>query len=541
MIMLVGGMLCSALAVQFASGPYGEGEVEEVAGFGWTSFLPPAEKADGPYPDEAQCSVCPANGVGCCRPQSALVAGELPSRCPTGHQCCNDCGPGATLCACDLHPCVVHDKRRPAGEGFLTEVVTTAGVCCSICNDQRPKCKAATFNGTHCELFSAVNGSLLSAPDKTLTLVLVQGVRADEAPLNVLFVLAFPLAVVALPVMILLFCRGPLRRWRAGKGERAGELIGNKYVWKRALARGGFASVCEVMRNKDNAHLALKEIPVSSEEDARYAREEGLLVDFFQGHPYMVEVSDRFFWDGKNRWETGTYDGRGDSRKYCIVMRLYPEGDLMDYLLHLRTSCGNQARVPEQVIQSVVEQVCQLLHSLHNSSVLGHEGPIVHRDLKPQNLLVAEKSQDKLRVVVTDFGLARLQEQTYLLTQAGSMPFMAPECWRRRYGREVDIWSLGCIAYVMATLRVRSTAEDPSENLRCLFAEANDKGFSEALFDEVVARGYTDELAQLITDCLQADPHNRPTAGELLGRLGASPIDWRPATPHPADETQQLV
>ncbi|MEL7538222.1 MAG: protein kinase [Pseudomonadota bacterium] len=79
-----------------------------------------------------------------------------------------------------------------------------------------------------------------------------------------------------------------------------------------------------------------------------------------------------------------------------------------------------------------------------------HEQGIVHRDLKPSNLLV----DDRGRVFVTDFGLARMREEASGMTQSGALlgtpSFMAPE---QAQGKEADyrtdVYGLGATLYAL--------------------------------------------------------------------------------------------
>ncbi len=81
-----------------------------------------------------------------------------------------------------------------------------------------------------------------------------------------------------------------------------------------------------------------------------------------------------------------------------------------------------------------------------------HDSNIVHRDIKPVNILVM-KSNDPNRVVLkwTDFGIAKFLEsdKTTMTTNVGTLPFKAPEFWKKNpdgtlaYHRSVDIFSLG--------------------------------------------------------------------------------------------------
>ncbi|HUS68759.1 MAG TPA: serine/threonine-protein kinase, partial [Kofleriaceae bacterium] len=88
------------------------------------------------------------------------------------------------------------------------------------------------------------------------------------------------------------------------------------------------------------------------------------------------------------------------------------------------------------------------------ASALGeaHRAGIVHRDVKPANLMIAEGG----RLVLADFGVARVSEEDSLVTRTGALlgtpAFMSPEqATAGELDARSDLYSMGATLYQLAT------------------------------------------------------------------------------------------
>lgn len=75
-----------------------------------------------------------------------------------------------------------------------------------------------------------------------------------------------------------------------------------------------------------------------------------------------------------------------------------------------------------------------------------HENFVVHRDLKPENLLINLDNQVK----IIDFGIStRFNKDEGLHRNIGTLAYQAPEVFDENYDEKCDLWSIGCILYIL--------------------------------------------------------------------------------------------
>jgi serine/threonine protein kinase len=132
----------------------------------------------------------------------------------------------------------------------------------------------------------------------------------------------------------------------------------------------------------------------------------------------------------------------------------------------------------------------------------------VHRDVKPSNVLVAPDGPQ-----VIDFGVARVAERVQLTATrgaAGTPAYMAPEQARDATltSPASDVFSLGATLVFAATGHPPYRGDTVMDILVRLATEPPD------------LTGVPDELAALLTACLDRTPRNRPTEAAILAELG---------------------
>jgi serine/threonine-protein kinase len=159
----------------------------------------------------------------------------------------------------------------------------------------------------------------------------------------------------------------------------------------------------------------------------------------------------------------------------------------------------------------------------------------VHRDLTPANVLVERGTG---RVVVTDFGLARLARSSRSApvsgVLAGTPEYWAPEqAAGRRTGPATDLYALGCILFRLLSGRMPFEGEDRlATGLRRAYEAAPSlAGPTPDAPPEAVA---------LVDRLLAREPEERGDAIDAATALGADPASL-PGTPTPDAEGNACV
>lgn len=123
-----------------------------------------------------------------------------------------------------------------------------------------------------------------------------------------------------------------------------------------------------------------------------------------------------------------------------IVMELCEGGELYDRVQATKCYLEPEAKA---TVRNLME-ACAYVHS---------KG-IMHRDLKPENILLSSQASNT-DIKITDFGLAKIsRDYPRRLPRShsicGSDFYLAPEVIKQEeYGREIDIWAIGVITYVI--------------------------------------------------------------------------------------------
>jgi hypothetical protein len=271
-----------------------------------------------------------------------------------------------------------------------------------------------------------------------------------------------------------------------------GETIGNFKIVQR-LGRGGMGEVYLAEQTSIGTRVAIKVLRPEVSSDTEHVQRffnEARAVSKIQ-HAGIVKIFDVGYASGGEAY---------------LIME-YLEGETLAKRIEQR----GQLALPE--LGDFGKQIASVLGATHGAG-------ITHRDLKPDNIYIVpdrELARGE-RIKILDFGIAKLTgtlagASPQTIGTMGTPAYMAPEQWgdASKVDWRADVYSLGCVAYEMATARppfiVTNIAEACAMHLHEIPARART-----LVPDLPVA------LDDLLARLLEKKPDARPQSMQELAR-----------------------
>ncbi|HKA07816.1 MAG TPA: protein kinase [Gemmataceae bacterium] len=179
-----------------------------------------------------------------------------------------------------------------------------------------------------------------------------------------------------------------------------------------------------------------------------------------------------------------------------------------------------------------VREAVRIAAATASGLAAAHATNLIHRDIKPGNILIEQSSG---RVLLTDFGLARLTEDVRLTQSgfvAGTPLYMSPEQAR---GEEVDhrsdLFSLGSVLYTMLTGEPPFQGSSPFTVLKQV-TDSRPKAV------QSLNPAVPNSLADVLDKLMEKVPKNRfadaaEAACALQAELAKLPLEQPPVDPAP--------
>ena len=250
------------------------------------------------------------------------------------------------------------------------------------------------------------------------------------------------------------------------------------------LGEGIFGSVKLGVEKKTKERVAIKIIKKNKTKpsDIELVRTE---IDVMKlcHHPNVVHLLDHF--------ENAEY--------IFIIMEYIRGGRLTDYM-------------KEKKFNFTEKRAAEIIYQIALGVKYLHKYGIIHRDLKPDNIMLTEAS-DKGQIKIMDFGLSKiLGKKEKTVDGFGTLTFVSPEVLiRKPYNKEIDIWSIGVILYLILSGDLPFDDEDDDEQ-----KIAKSIVFNEVEFPQKKFGNRSKEVISLIKRCLTKEPKNRIKIDEII-------------------------
>ena len=273
------------------------------------------------------------------------------------------------------------------------------------------------------------------------------------------------------------------------------------FTVEKELGRGGMATVYLAVQDMLSRKVALKVMLPDMARDENFRNSflsEGKIIANLE-HPNIVRIHD-----------FGIID---DSILYMAMEHL-SDGTLKEKVADGKLSYGAAVKILEDTSAGLS---------------YAHAKGYIHRDIKPGNILFREDGT----AVITDFGIAKLQDTSGELTRMGytmgTVQYMSPEqAVTTDLDHRSDIYSLGLVFYEMLTgqkaFKAESTIQAIHQHTTVAPPELPPKySFLQPTIDKVLAKEPADRF-QNINDFVNAVKNAREVDETVIHKI-SPPID----------------
>lgn len=301
-----------------------------------------------------------------------------------------------------------------------------------------------------------------------------------------------------------------------GDDPLIGEVVEGRYKIQSVIGQGSAGTVYKAVQELIGREVAIKVLHdylVSDEEFIKRFRQEAKASSRLS-HPNIITIYD--------------FGVIPQGNRPYIAMDLLVGTPLSDLL-------AQEERLPYKEAIPIFIQVASALGEAHREGV-------VHRDVKPENIVLVERSGQKLFPMMVDFGIARIVEEsdaakiTRTGTVCGSPTYMSPEqCTSSKVDNRSDIYSLAVVVYETLTGEVPFHSD---ELVRVMAMHLSDP--PTPLNQVKPGLRFPDELEECVYKALAKSPDQRYQTMEEFAEALEAAMNQPVASPTKRSTSQSL-
>ncbi|CAD8081646.1 unnamed protein product [Paramecium primaurelia] len=279
----------------------------------------------------------------------------------------------------------------------------------------------------------------------------------------------------------------------------------NKYEIIGVVGEGAYGIVLKCRNKETNECVAIKKFKETEDDETvkKSIQREVKMLRMIK-HPNIIQLKEAFKKKGK-----------------IFLVFQFVDRNLLELL-------EERKQLDQESIKRVIFQLVLAIHACHQVG-------IVHRDIKPENLLV----DNELNIKLCDFGFARtIQCQEQLTDYVATRWYRSPELLiSNNYGKQVDIWAIGCIMGELIDGQPLFPGENEMDQLYLIQKiigpltqeqmerfQKNQRyigmKFPDIIKNETIEKRYQGKMCHkglnFLKSCLIMDPNRRITAIECL-------------------------
>ena len=167
----------------------------------------------------------------------------------------------------------------------------------------------------------------------------------------------------------------------------------------------------------------------------------------------------------------------------------------------------NKKRYSERDAAKVVREILEVVGACHTRGV-------IHRDIKPENFLFSDESEESdLKLV--DFGLSTFYNADDSFHDiCGTAFYLAPEVLQKNYNSQVDLWSVGVIAFILLSGGPPFVGKSNTEIYKKIL---NSESILDLQFQKPKWERISIEAKDFLYTLLERNPEVRVTAAQVCG------------------------